>query len=326
MPDQTRIRPIDWRDIPLLHRLRDRGLCLDSQRAYTRGANPLQAAFLDAITPTRGDCTLVAPHDSKRALTAIGQVSHRHHQPIARLTFLAPALAIGQANSLRLLEALAVAVGRRGGHHLIAEVDEQDAAFESLRRANFAVYARQRVWQLDDQPPAGEEEVWRPEGPRDQLAVNRLYLNVVPGLVQQVEPPPAGPPLGWVHWDDPDLHGYLDIHVGPRGVWIHPYLHPAAREHETLLAAAFAQLAAEQDAPLFVCVRSYQGWMNAALERMALKRRADQAVMVKRLAAPVRQTSESPLPNLEATRPEPTAPFAPSTEMNPFIGAEHKTR
>lgn len=325
MTQAPQIRPLEWRDLAHLHRLRRHGLCLDSQLSFTRGVTPLQTALLDTVTPGRGECTLVAPHASKRALTAIGQISHRHSAPVARLSFLGPASAIGHDNGLHLLEALAELVGRRGGQHLIADVDEDQRAFESLRRAGFAVYARQRVWQLDADSHAeieATDELWRQERPADENATHRLYLNLVPALVQQIEPPPAGRFAGLVHWNQSDLHGYLDVERGARGIWVQPYFHPGAENHDKLLARAFQLLGQAGSQPLYICVRSYQGWMNAALERMGLARIADQAVMVKRLTAPIREAAESRLPTLESTRPEPSAPYLPTTHSTPAAGVE----
>jgi hypothetical protein len=293
--------------------------------AFTRGLNPLQSALLDAVTPGRGECTLVAPHASKRALTAIGQISHRYSTPVARLAFLGPHSAISQDNGIRLLDALGKLVGKRGGHHLIAEVDEDHTAFESLRSAGFAVYARQRIWMLDPKATAdgeGAEGLWRAERPADESAAHRLYLNLVPALVQQIEPPPPGRFGGLVHWSESDLHGYLDVERGPRGIWVQPFFHPAAENHEGLLAQSFGLLGQTDSQPIYVCVRSYQGWMNATLERMGLIRNADQAVMVKRLTARIRQAAEARLPALETTRPEPSAPYTPTTQSASTVGVD----
>ncbi|MFP3853793.1 MAG: hypothetical protein ACLFWD_05815, partial [Anaerolineales bacterium] len=315
-------------DLPLLHRLRNHGQCFDARQAFTRGINPLQSALLDAITPGWGDLSLVAPHSSKRALTAVGQVSHHPHHPIAHLTFLGPTSAIDEDNGLRLLDALARSVGERGGHHLIAEVDEDSAAFVSMRRAGFAVYARQRIWRVDNgglETAETESHRWRKKSAQDEFAITRLYLNLVPALVQQVEPPPTNKDAGWVHWHQDELHGYLDLDAGRQGVWAHPYLHPAAQDHEQLLAAAFNKLAQEYNRPLYICIRSYQGWMNAALERMRLSRCADQAVMVKRLAASLHRHAEAHYPQIEATSPEPSAPFSASTRHETARGVEQPT-
>lgn len=312
MTETIDIRPLDWRDLPLLHRLRDRGLCFDAKIAHTRGPHPLQSALLDAITPGRGELTLVAPDHDGSDLTAIGQLAHTQGEPNARIVFVGPASAIEEDHVLHLMDRLAEAVGRRGAHHLIADVDADSRAFEVLRRAGFAVYARQRIWRLDPerapQPPVDGR--WHEKNRSDESSVTRLYHNVVPGLVQQVEPPPGG--QGLVHWNEKELHAYLDIARGPLGTWVQPYLHPAAQDHDLLLAAAFSRLTSESDQPVYLCVRSYQGWMNDTLARMGLTPRADQAVMVKRLTAKIREAKKLEAMQLEGTRPEPSAPFVPT--------------
>jgi hypothetical protein len=58
-----------------------------------------------------------------------------------------------------------------------------------------------------------------------------------------------------------------------------------------------------------MCVRSYQSWMTAPLHDLGFEARADQAVMVKRLAVSLRQAHPALMPALEGTLPKPTAPF-----------------
>ena len=50
---EATVRPVDVRDLRLLHRVRRDGLCLDAQVAYTRGPQALQTALLDVLTPGR---------------------------------------------------------------------------------------------------------------------------------------------------------------------------------------------------------------------------------------------------------------------------------
>jgi len=59
-----------------------------------------------------------------------------------------------------------------------------------------------------------------------------------------------------------------------------------------------------------LCLRSYQSWMVGALVRLGFERVAEQAVMVRRLAATVRRAVPAPLPALNGRRVEPTTPFA----------------
>ena len=54
------IRTFDWRHVVLLARVRDRGLCMDSQLAFTRGAHALQNALLDPFIPGKSAITLVS--------------------------------------------------------------------------------------------------------------------------------------------------------------------------------------------------------------------------------------------------------------------------
>ncbi len=301
------IRELDWRDLALLARVRDRGLCLDAQLAYTRGANALQHALLNPFIPGRSAVTLVSRNGD---LDAIGQCSMRSDRSNARLTFIGPEDVLDHDSGVELLESLAYSAGERGAHNLVAEIDEDSPAFEALRRAGFAVYARQRIWELEQTTPGSvdpELEVWRLENSRDTDLAQSLYLDIVPGLVRQVEPPPARDGRNLVHVRDGELLGYLDIQRGARGTWVQPFFHPAADDFVALMSSYLSQ--AFHHRPLFVCVRSYQSWMGGPLERLGFRPAADQAVMVKRMAIALRRASTAQMPAVEGTYPEPTAPI-----------------
>ncbi|MEW6567315.1 MAG: hypothetical protein AB1449_03940 [Chloroflexota bacterium] len=345
------IRPFDWRDLALLHRLRDRGLCLDSEQAYTHGAHALQHALLGAFTPGGGTATLVARPSEPGLEPAIAQLLQRNGDPVARVTYFAPHEALLQPSGQSLLEGLCQAAGARGARNLIAEADEDSLAFEGLRQAGFAIYARQQIWRLPPQaearrpgdspqaerPPARRPRpaarrkpeadrsltMWRGETSRDRPAIHLLYLNLVPALVQQIEPPPSRSGRGLVHWREGELLGYIELASGPRGIWIQPFFHPAAERSEELIAAFLRQLDNGRGRPVHACVRSYQGWMNCHLERLGFELCEGQAVMVKRLAAAARRPALAPLPALEGKQPEPTAPFAHWQDFPPAPGAGH---
>ena len=302
------IRAFDWRDLPLLRRIRNRGLCLDSRLSYTRGPNVLQYALLDALNPVRSASTLVArPASSADGEPALAQYFYHGDDPNAYLAYVSPSEVLDGPNADELLEALARSAGERGAHNLIAEVDESLLAFESLRRAGFAIYARQRIWTLStaaaepgDGAASGLPAQWRPEVASDETPISSLYLNLVPALVQQVEQPPQPNAHNLVYWQTGEMLGYLNIDRGPLGLWIQPYFHPAAEHADRLLAGFLAQLEPQRRGrPLYVCVRSYQSWMGASLQSLGFECCCDQAVMVKRLTAGVRQMSPSLIPALE---------------------------
>ncbi|MGD8814130.1 MAG: hypothetical protein PVI78_06595 [Anaerolineales bacterium] len=306
------IRPFDWRDLMLLHRVRKHGICLDAQMGFTRGPNTLWNALMEIVPTGRSVCTLVYRPEDKHERAAIGQISHRPDEPHARVAFIGPAGALSSDNSIHLLDALVEAAGVSGAHHLIAEVKEESRAFENLRRAGFSIFARQRIWRLNENLDEGGDaakDTWRGIRDDDHPAVQMLYHSLVPPLVQQIEPPPSNQRGCLVHCRDGEMLGYLQVLSGPLGTWAQPFLHPAVEASEYLLRKAISQSLKDGTRPLSVCVRSYHGWMNAILERVGFDLWQDQAVMVKHLAATVRKPALARLRPLEGTRPEPTAPF-----------------
>jgi hypothetical protein len=304
------IRPLDVRDLPLLHRVRRDGLCLHAQQAYTRGPHALQTALLDMLTPGRATHTVVARSASPGAAAAVGQITHDLGASVARLGFVGPSTCLTEPVGLRLLDALSHEAGQRGAHNLIAEVDEDQPAFEGLRRAGFAVYARQQIWRWQGEPPAEQDgaAVWRNEASADGEAITWLVANLVPGLVLQVEAGPGRGRRGLLHWAEGELRAYLDLERGPRGLWAQPYIHPAVEAIDMLLAAFLHRAAVGR--PVYLCLRSYQSWMVGALDRLGFDRVAEQAVMVRRLAATVRRVIPAAIPAINGGRVEPTTPFA----------------
>jgi hypothetical protein len=307
------IRTFDWRDFALLQRVRNRGVSFHSQLAFTRGPHAIQNTLLEILTRSRSTYTFVARPEGNQNPEALSQVHIREDYPQAHLAYVTPEEALDTPSGLQLLEAMARAAGQRGCQTLVAEVDETNPGFECLRKSGFGVYARQQIWRLD-QPFAGDFEpqsqAWRPALRNDRNAIRGLYLNIVPALVQQVEPPPERDRRGLVYWSSGEVLGYLDIQRGPHGIWIQPYFHPAAQLSENLLAGFVQGLSPSKSKPIYVCVRSYQGGVSGSLDRLGFTPCSEQAVMVKRLAHLVTDPVHAKLPTIEGTQPEPTAPFA----------------
>ena len=307
------IRPFDWRDIVLMRRTRPLGICMDSQLAHTGGTHVFQNALLDPIRPQSQACTLVARPDDTMHEPVIGQIHFHNESRQARLAFLGPASAISTTIGSEILEELSRAAGKQGAHALIAEIHENEPAFESLRRVGFAVYARQRIWRLDHLPVAADqalEKAWRVESGADKAGVLNLVSSLVPGLVQQIEPPSTLNGKGLVYWSEGELLGYLNVHYGNKGIWVQPYFHPAAELSDRLLTGFILVLSPKKSRPLYICVRSYQGGLAGAFERLGFQSCESQAVMVKRIAMPVGEEALSGKPVLEGTQPEPSRPTA----------------
>lgn len=307
-------RPFALRDIPWLYRMRRRMLVLDSRQAYTQPTLMLHDLLFNHADLSSTYCRLIEGDGARRSGRIIGQIYHRPGHRHARLSFLGPEERLGQASTTALLEGLIAEAGQRGAHMLIAEVDEQSTVFELLRHAGFAIFARQRIWHIQRPPveaPASISSQWRTATPEDRNALHHLYINLIPPLVQQVDPDPfANNHRFWVHCHNGDLVAILDVTRGPLGVRLQPYFHPAVQSIQSLLTNFLARYGAAAQTDLYVCVRSYQGGFAMPLQELGFSPCSDQAVMVRRLTAAVHQNVPASLPALDGTQPEPTAPIS----------------
>jgi hypothetical protein len=305
------VRLFDWRDLPVLIRYRERGLYFDTASLLTRGPMRVPAgALLSYLATATGIYTYLSKAEADDGFPILGQVTHPSGLPFARLVFLAPEGALESSALPELLEFMITQTGRRGAFHLLAEVDEGSVAFEVLREASFAIYVRQRIWQLNLQPSQdGHPSYWRAGTVRDIIPVRSLYNNLVPGLVQQVEPPPNAHLQGLVYMAGDEMLAHVEVKYGPRGIWVQPFIHPDAGEVSALLCDLIQNLPHRRARPVYLCVRSYQSWLEPHLEEQGAEPSPTQAVMVKHLAISKRVARQFALRTLEGGQHEVTAPF-----------------
>jgi hypothetical protein len=307
------LRPTDWRDIRVLHRNRAKGLYLDTALALTRGGSFASGVLRSFFSPTTGVYTWVCSDNCGKP-AILGQFRHATEETYARLTLLAPEEALDAPITIDLLEQLAMQAGDHGAFHLLAEIDEQSSAFESLRKAGFVVYARQRVWRLKENGEEFKPEIpWEASVRQDVIPAQTLYHSLVPGLVQQVEPLSSKNIHGLVCRSDGDLLGYIDLKAGPRGVWAQPFIHPDVVNVTARIKDLFESIPNRRSRPVYFCVRSYQSWLESALRELDAEPWSQQVVMVKRLAAhhPVKRPFA--LPQIDGQR-EITTPVTQSQQ------------
>jgi hypothetical protein len=324
------IRSFDLLDLPTLHRYRHEGLFLDSALALTWGTTLVPAgALLSYLAPATGIFTCLSHEDGKGARPMLAQLTHTASSPHARLSFIAPESALDSAALQELMEYMAAQVGERGGHNLLAEVDESTQIYEALRRAGFAIYARQRIWKVEDWPKEGERvKGWRSVVSREEIAVRSLYNALVPALVQQVEPPPWDRLRGMIYRHEGDVLAYAGLTYGPRGIIVQPFFHPDVEDITPKVVALLDNLPNRLTRSVHVRVRSYQSWLESALEEVGAQPGPRQAVMVKRLVVPIQEPAQSPLTAITGTRANPTVPFTrsihrtapPSKPVSPASG------
>jgi hypothetical protein len=305
------VRPFDWRDLPALYRYRKQCLFLDSTRLLTQGPRLVPGAFLFSyFSYATGVFTFQAASNGKRGPILLGQVVHPASCVTARLSYVTPSWALDSGNITALVEHLTAMIGARGAVHLLAEADEQEHAFELLRKAGFATYARQRIWQLTGEP-SGDflENTWKTAKSADIINVRSLYANLVPGLVQQVEAPPANQLRGLVFRQDDEVLAYVEVKYGPRGILIQPFIHPDMGLVPQRLVYLLKNLPYRRSRPVYINIRSYQSWLEPFLEDLGAEAGPRQAVMVRHLAVAMKAARSFVLPGLERGHPEVSAPI-----------------
>lgn len=287
-------------------------LSLDSVLSMTRG-NPLGViAVLSHLDPAHGIYTGVCEAEGDLD-PFIGQIRYVMGSRAARMSFLGPTNAINALALPALLEHLAVQAGAWGAYHLLAEVDEHNPLFESFRQAGFSIYSWQRVWLCTHLPEESMPSAYWRDAEAESPAVRSLVQSVVPALLQPMETPPSNHPQGWLARNgNGDVIAYVEIIYGPRGIWLQPYIHPAAENVPALLLDLLRGLPHRYNRPVYLCVRSYQAWLESTLQEVTEDVSPRQAVMVKHLAVQERIQNTVRIPTLENVHTETTAPVARS--------------
>ncbi len=312
------VRAFDWRDLPALYACRNQSVFLDSALVLTRGPLTVAGALFSYAVPSLGVTTVAHTPNGNNKSDLFGQVIQRRGSPFAHLTFLSPISGLEAPEFGEVLDALMSKSSEQGAFRLLADVDEHTPAFESLRRASFAIYTRQRLWQDNSQSkekgePETQNTPWRNASQKDLSAIRTLYNNLVPGLVQQVEPFTVSQRLnGLVFFQDGNLVAFAELNYGPRGIWVQPFIHPDTEDVTGRLQSLLASLPNRRSRPVYVCVRSYQSWLEPALEEMDASAGSQQAVMVKHLAVAQRVLQPVTVTSLETGQAEITTPIVRS--------------
>jgi len=310
----TDTRSAKIRDIPLVRRLADKGTVLDSELGCTREVvTPNSVVLSSIILPQRGAQTLVTRgHGDDRV---VGQFRLKTSDHLAQIVYLAPRLDEGMNDTawLHMLDTMSAEAGRRGAHMLTAEVNENSQLFITMRTAGFAVYARQTIWRRSPEQGALPDTLARAElmeeTDADAMDIQLLYSNIVPRLVQQIAVP-SSESEGLVYRQGNRIQGYVALSEGKYGVYILPYLHPDVlfSEASAIIAGALARSSRTDKVPAHVCVRRYQDWLEEALIELGFEPWTQQAVMVRHIAAGIRQAAFAPLSRTLEAIPSPVRP------------------
>jgi hypothetical protein len=80
---------------------------------------------------------------------------------------------------------------------------------------------------------------------------------------------------------------------GAYGIVLSPLIHPEATDVSAKLASLISHLPDRRNRPVYLCVRSYQAWLEPVLADLGARGADRQAVMVKHLARMVKEGQTS---------------------------------
>lgn len=303
------LRAFTIADYNLLRELSRQIIYLNNQFLLTRGTGAsTRGAYLSALAAFTGTYTFIcSPEGNHQHI--IAQVQQDGGSPLAGFVFLAPSTALESRAMPEILDGVTKELGQRGVHSLIAEVEEVHPAFKALRQNGFSIYARQRVWKLTKAAESDEEnDSWRPVLERDQFGIHLLRKSLVPGQVQQIEIEHSQLLDGYVLRRDGEIVAYAEVQRGPHGIWVQPFVHLDAEPFERSLAELIVRLRPRPSRPVYMCLRSYQDWLQGTLEDLGAQAGPRQVVMARRtsILLPVEDALRVTIPNRGA---EPTTPM-----------------
>jgi hypothetical protein len=290
------IRPFHLRDLPLVIRLGEQGVILEAEAALTSSPHPVRSALVNMIVG--GEYATYVWRSDKGRDQAFVQIGWAQGSNSARLACLG-ASPLGENDEddpqinediwLALLDELVALAGKHGAYNLIAEASETGPELPVLRKACFAIYTRQDIW-ITDRTPEGDIPVeLRPRQSADDWDVQVLYSNIVPGLIQSVEPTPSlDRGQNWVLYEKGELAAFIHMNVGHSATWMRLLIHPNARSKPREIIKAAARIVSpSSNNTLYCSIRRYQSWLQDPLEQAGFTMWGSQAVMIRHIAQPV---------------------------------------
>ncbi|MDD2923062.1 MAG: hypothetical protein PHQ36_12325, partial [Anaerolineales bacterium] len=232
----------------------------------------------------------------------LGGVIHTRGDSFAKLLYLAPSSHLDQRQLPALIEHLAAQAGEWNAFQVLAEVDETSGVFPALRAVGFSVYAWQKIWDVShiEKTETNPTSGWARTQSVDLPAVQNLHYQIVPPLLHPIEPAPNRA-LGFVA---DEVKCYASITAGIYGIVLTPFIHPDEHHASERIAALVANLPDRRGRKIYLCARSYQTWLDPALEDLGAQALPRQAVMVKHLTRLVKASQPArTVPNGASIQP-----------------------
>jgi hypothetical protein len=107
-----------------------------------------------------------------------------------------------------------------------------------------------------------------------------------------------------------ELAAFVHVHHGSAATWLQFFIHPSAdADAADIVRAALNMEKESRGKPVYCCVRRYEGWLPAALERNGFDIWGSQAVLVKHTVKHTKRRKPQLAVNLEQGGMPATSPF-----------------
>lgn len=301
----------------MVRQLQPQGVAFDLRRLLLYSSSPLHSAVAGYLTNHHlGTITCVYRDDGRgSSLKGFAQVWPRADDAEWDLAFLAPSLERqGNVSALwlRLLSDLIVLGAERGTLRIYVRSAEDAEAEDIFRQVGFTIIIREEVFASSRVPaPIPLPKGLRPVTPEDRPALNELYAQVVPQLVQQAE---GVAPHWWATrqrmrpvsakeyvWADKGLIiAYLGLCCSSRGYWLETMVRPEFRaDLLPHLKYLLTLTRCSANTPVYSPVPDYSVGVGWLLRTLGFEPYARQVLMVVHTAARVPIRRPMLVPGLE---------------------------
>jgi hypothetical protein len=342
------IKSFSVRDLLLVANLQKKGTCLDPEIALIRPYSPLLAALSSyLLMQEAGTSTFVleamdqsSPSTSSGGspVQGLAQMRQRRGRPEADVIYLAPSFAAAdEAPTIwhRLLSHLCTRAGDRGIQRLFARLAEEGEEIGTFQQVGFSPYTREDIFCLKNLSESNQRldrVVMRPQQAVDAWALQRLYANVAPRLVQKAESlgergwerssvdwPLRSRSEGYVLEDDGEIVSYLLFSGGRIGHWMRMLLHPQAYDRaDEVIQHGLAFLSHYPPCPIYCSVREYEGGLRAPLQDWGFEPFGSQAILVKHTTVRIKEPARKLVPALDKRAEVATPTMSRSALRQPF--------
>lgn len=185
------------------------------------------------------------------------------------------------------LEELIKNCGEKGAFYLLSDLKIESALIEAFRQADFNVWAKQRFYLLEEGLNRRKQQgtPWRLWTNADLKAIRALCRSLVPKLFQNFEPLMRKTTTVLVNFaPDGSLLGFADVNFGPNGIVALPLMLPDYADEPSVILDMLAALPTPGHRPIFICVRSYQPWLEDLMQRLPTQSSSEHVLMIKYMA------------------------------------------